>query len=99
MREVVSHTNNQRRVRTYFGLQFKLIVAGKAEKFSWSKLLSEIVLKFGLFGVITSVLDLLWQLVFPLLGFPDYNHLVYSSVEADQENHQDAEENRKAKDD
>lgn len=80
VREVVSHTRNQRRVRTYYGLHFKLVVAGKAEKFSWSKLLSEIVLNFGLFGVISAVLDLLWQIVFPLVGFPDYNDLVYSAV-------------------
>ena len=57
------------------------MVTGKAEKFSWSKLLSEIVLKFGLFGVISTILDLLWQIVFPLLGFPDYNDLVYKSVQ------------------
>ena len=77
VREVVSHTRNQRRVRTYNGLHFKMVVAGK---FSWSKLLSEIVLNFGLFGVISAVLDLLWQIVFPLVGFPDYNDLVYSAV-------------------
>jgi hypothetical protein len=82
----VSHNRNQRRVRTYYGLHFKLVVAGKAEKFSWSKLLSEIVLNFGLFGVISAVLDLLWQIVFPLVGFPDYNDLVYSAVTVAQEN-------------
>ena len=68
-------------VRTYYGLHFKIHVMGRAEKFSWSKLLSEIVLKFGLFGVMTSVLDLLWQVFFPLLGLPDYNNMVYSSVQ------------------
>eukprot|EP00092_Neocalanus_flemingeri_P032033 GFUD01034815.1.p1 GENE.GFUD01034815.1~~GFUD01034815.1.p1 ORF type:complete len:419 (-),score=97.40 GFUD01034815.1:129-1385(-) len=81
VREVVGHTRTHRRVRTYSGLHFKLVVAGKAEKFSWSKLLSEIVLKFGLFGVISTILDLLWQIVFPLVGFPDYNDLVYKSVQ------------------
>ena len=78
---MVDHSRTQRRVRTYYGLHFKLVVAGKAEKFSWSKLLSEIVLKFGLFGVISTILDLLWQIVFPLVGFPDYNDLVYKSVQ------------------
>jgi len=81
VREVVGHTRTHRRVRTYYGLHFKVVLAGKAEKFSWSKLLSEIVLKFGLLGVISAVLDLLWQIVFPLVGFPDYNDLVYKSVQ------------------
>ena len=78
---MVGHTRTHRRVRTYYGLHFKVVLAGKAEKFSWSKLLSEIVLKFGLLGVISAVLDLLWQIVFPLVGFPDYNDLVYKSVQ------------------
>ena len=80
VREVLDHQGNTRRTRTYYGLHFKLRVSGKAKRFSWSKLLSEIVLKFGLLGVITTVLDLLWQVVFPLLGYPDYNHLVFKSV-------------------
>ena len=80
MREVVGHSKNHRRVRTYFGLHFKLMVVGKAKKFSWSKLLSEIVMKFGLFGVVSTILDLLWQIVFPMVGFPDYNDLVFKSV-------------------
>ena len=42
--------------------------------------MSEIVVKFGLFGVVSSILDLLWQIVFPMVGFPDYNDLVYKSV-------------------
>ena len=41
---------------------------------------SEIILKFGLFGIITTILDILWQIVFPLMGFPDYNDLVYRNV-------------------
>jgi uncharacterized short protein YbdD (DUF466 family) len=82
MREMVGHSRNQRRVWTYFGLHFKLMVVGKAKKFSWSKLLSEIVVKFGLFGVVSSILDFLWQIVFPMVGFPDYNDLVYKSVKA-----------------
>ena len=77
---MVDHSRTQRRVRTYYGLHFKLLVAGKAKKFSWSKLLSEIVMKFGLFGVVSTILDLLWQIVFPMVGFPDYNDLVYKSV-------------------
>ena len=56
------------------------MVRGKAERFSWSKLLTEIVMKFGLFGVVSTILDLLWQIVFPLVGLPDYNNLVYKSV-------------------
>ena len=80
MREVVGHSKNHRRVRTYYGLHFKLMDVGKAKKFSWSKLLSEIVMKFGLFGVVSTILDLLWQIVFPMVGFPDYNDLVYKSV-------------------
>merc|ERR1712106_302579 len=80
VREVVGHTKTQRRVRTYYGMHFKLMVAGKAKKFSWGKLLSEIVMKFGLFGVVSTILDLLWQIVFPMVGFPDYNDLVYKSV-------------------
>ena len=55
-------------------------MSGKAKRFSWSKLISEIVITFGLLGVVNNVLDLVWQLVFPLLGFPDYNDLVYRSV-------------------
>ena len=77
---MVGHTKTQRRVRTYYGMHFKLMVAGKAKKFSWGKLLSEIVMKFGLFGVVSTILDLLWQIVFPMVGFPDYNDLVYKSV-------------------
>ena len=42
--------------------------------------MSEIVMKFGLFGVVSTILDLLWQIVFPMVGFPDYNDLVYKSV-------------------
>ena len=80
---MIGHTGDQRRVRTYYGLHFKLGITGKAKMFSWSKLLSEIVLKFGLFSVITAVLDLLWQIVFPLVGLPDYNDLVYSEVVKD----------------
>jgi len=47
VREVVGHSRTHRRVRTSYGLHFKLMLAGKARKFSWSKLLSEIILKFG----------------------------------------------------
>jgi len=50
VREVVGHSRTHRRVRTSYGLHFKLMLAGKARKFSWSKLLSEIILKFGLFA-------------------------------------------------
>lgn len=80
VREVLGHQGNIRRTRTYYGIHFKLRVTGKAKRFSWSKLLSEVVLKFGLLGVITTVLDLLWQVVFPWLGYPDYNQLVFKSV-------------------
>ena len=80
MKEVVSHDRDARRTRTYHGLQFKLQVSGKAKRFSWPKLISEIVITFGLLGVVNTVLDLIWQLVFPLIGFPDYNDLVYRSV-------------------
>ena len=80
VREVVSHGRDQRTIRTYYGLHFKLRVSGQAKRFSWSCLLSEIVLKFGLLGVITTILDLLWQIVFPWLGYPDYNNLVFKSV-------------------
>ena len=80
MKEVVSHDRDTRRSRTYYGLQFKLQVSGKAKRFSWSKLISEVVITFGLLGVVNNVLDLVWQLLFPLLGFPDYNDLVYRSV-------------------
>ena len=77
---MVSHGREERTIRTYYGLHFKLRVSGQARRFSWSCLLSEIVLKFGLLGVITTILDLLWQIVFPWLGFPDYNDLVFKSV-------------------
>jgi len=80
VREVVGHSRTHRRVRTSYGLHFKLMLAGQARKFSWSKLLSEIILKFGLFGIITTILDILWQIIFPLMGFPDYNDLVYRNV-------------------
>lgn len=80
VREVVGHSRTHRRVRTSYGLHFKLMLAGQARKFSWSKLLSEIILKFGLFGIITTILDILWQIVFPMMGFPDYNDLVYKNV-------------------
>ena len=80
VREVVSHGREERTIRTYYGLHFKLRVSGQARRFSWSCLLSEIVLKFGLLGVITTILDLLWQIVFPWLGYPDYNNLVFKSV-------------------
>ena len=80
VREVLEHRRDQRTTRTYYGLHFKLSLTGKARRFSWSKLLSEIVLKFGLLGVITTILDLLWQIVFPWLGYPDYNNLVFKSV-------------------
>ena len=80
MKEVISHDKDTRRTRTYYGLQFKLQVSGKAKRFSWSKLISEVVITFGLLGVVNNVLDLVWQLVFPLLGFPDYNDLVYRTV-------------------
>ena len=61
MREVLGRTGDKRTTRTYYGLHFKLRVTGKAKRFSWTKLLSEIVMKFGLLGVISTVLDLLWQ--------------------------------------
>lgn len=80
VREVVGHQGDQRITRTSYGLHFKLKVSGQARRFSWSCLLSEIVIKFGLLGVITTILDLLWQIVFPWLGFPDYNDLVFKSV-------------------
>lgn len=92
MREVVGHTKNERRVRTYYGLHFKLTVAGKAKRFSWAKLVSEIVMKFGLFGVMSTILDLLWQIVFPMVGFPDYNDLVYREVKLKNENQERLEE-------
>ena len=79
-KEVVSHDRDTSMSCTYYGLQFKLQVSGKAKQFSWSKLISEVVITFGLLGVVNNVLDLVWQLVFPLLGFPDYNDLVYRSV-------------------
>ena len=42
-------------------------------------------MKFGLFGVVSTILDLLWQIVFPLVGYPDYNDLVYKSVKVHEE--------------
>jgi len=90
MREVVGHTKNERRVRTYYGLHFKLAVAGKAKRFSWAKLVSEIVMKFGLFGVVSTILDLLWQIVFPMVGFPDYNDLVYKEVKLNNQSHEES---------
>ena len=80
MREVVEHQGDTRTTRTYYGIHFKISVTGKAKRFSWTKLLSEIVLKFGLLGVMTNILDLVWQVVFPWLGYPDYNNLVFSCV-------------------
>ena len=77
---MLSHQRDQRTIRTYYGLHFKLRVSGQARRVNWSCLLSEIVLKFGLLGVITTILDLLWQIVFPWLGYPDYNNLVFKSV-------------------
>merc|ERR1712055_445235 len=59
VREVLSHSQTHRRVRQYHGIHFKLRVTGKAEQFSWSKLLTEIIMKFGLLGVITTALDLI----------------------------------------
>ena len=56
------------------------MLAGQSKKFSWTKLLSEIIMKFGLFGIITSILDILWQIIFPIAGLPDYNDLVYKNV-------------------
>ena len=47
------------------------------------------MLSFGLLGVVTTVLDLLWQIVFPLLGFPDYNDLVFKSVKHEGDGHDD----------
>ena len=82
----MSHEGRNRRTRTYYGLHFKLHVSGHAKRFSWNQLISEIVVKAGLLGVVSTVLDLLWQLVFPLLGFPDYNHLVFKSVKQCQPN-------------
>jgi len=96
MREVVGHTKNERRVRTYYGLHFKLMVAGKAKRFSWAMLVSEIVMKFGLFGVVSTILDLLWQIVFPMVGFPDYNDLVYKEIKLKNESekgHTESESN------
>jgi len=95
VKEVISHDGETRRIRTYYGLHFKIHVSGKAKQFSWTKLISEIVIKFGLLGVVSSVLDLLWQVVFPLIGFPDYNDLVFKSVnEASEENEMKADENK-----
>ena len=60
-------------VRTYFGLHFKLVVTGTAERFSWARLGQEIVLKFGLLGVITAALDLLWQIGTSQISLPTDN--------------------------
>ena len=95
-KEIISHTGDTRRTRTYYGLHFKLHVSGKAKKFSWSKLISEVVITFGLLGVVSTVLDLIWQLVFPLLGFPDYNDLVFRSVQH-QRKEEDGEHDRDKK--
>ena len=50
------------------------------------------MLSFGLLGVVTTVLDLLWQIVFPLLGFPDYNDLVFKSVKHGDGGHDDKDQ-------
>ena len=96
-KEIISHAGDTRRTRTYYGLHFKLHVSGKAKKFSWSKLISEVVITFGLLGVVSTVLDLIWQLVFPLLGFPDYNDLVFRSVQ--HQMNQEKEEREKIEED
>ena len=80
---MVSHSRAYRRVQTSYGLHFKLLLAGQAHRWSWARLVSEIVVKFGLLGVVTTVLDLLWQYLFPAVGFPDYNQLVYRNVQAE----------------
>ncbi|CAD7937575.1 unnamed protein product [Amoebophrya sp. A25] len=69
-----------RRVRTLHGLQMKIVIAGSARRFSASAMLSEVVLKFGLLGLLSQTLDVLWQYVFPVVVGVDYNEKVYGVV-------------------
>ena len=43
-KEVVSHDSDTSMSCTYYGFQFKLQVSGKAKQFSWSNLISEVVI-------------------------------------------------------
>ncbi|CAD7923055.1 unnamed protein product [Amoebophrya sp. A120] len=69
-----------RRVRTLHGIQIKVVLAGSARRFSWAAVVSQAVLKFGLLGLLSQGLDLLWQYVFPLVVGVDYSRQVYSQV-------------------
>ena len=41
VREVASHGRGTRTTRTYYGLNFRVRVGGRAERFSWTQLLQE----------------------------------------------------------
>merc|ERR1712129_380019 len=72
-----------RKVRTRVGLQVHMSITGSARRFSAKQLLSECVMKFGMLSLLTQGLEVLWQYVFPLVpGLPDYNALVYRTVDA-----------------
>lgn len=47
---------------------------------SWGKLLAELVVKFGVLGIVTHLLDAYWQFVLPLAGGRNYNEDVYRQV-------------------
>eukprot|EP00666_Eupelagonemidae_sp_cell4sb_P002516 gene2516-13169_t len=70
-----------RRVRTAYGVQFKLDVGGKVGTFSAAALGNVLVMKLGLLSVFTLCIELAWQFAFPLLLGVDYNPLVYREVD------------------
>ena len=47
VREVASHGRGTRTTRTYYGLNFRVRVGGRAERFSWTQLLQEVELSMN----------------------------------------------------
>ena len=79
-RSVAKSDSHRRLVRQEHGLLFRTRVTGTAIRFSTQQLLSEVVLKFGLLGLVSQGIDVMWQYVFPIFLGVDYGATVFRSV-------------------
>ena len=70
-------------VQRLHGLLFKFDHSGAAGRFSFTAIPNHLVYALGYVTVIKTVLDLVWSLLFPPLGLPDYNEKVYAKLKSD----------------
>mmetsp|Transcript_4606 Transcript_4606/g.8028 ORF Transcript_4606/g.8028 Transcript_4606/m.8028 type:complete len:376 (+) Transcript_4606:100-1227(+) len=85
-REVLSEQHNSttgrgnRELLRSAGIVIKVAQSGQCARFSLSALIEKLLVNMGMIGVLTSVIEFVWQFLYPIWGV-DYNAEVYRVVD------------------